>query len=96
MSKLKAEECECEIHGENCTGNATELKYMKTWKQRKKSGEPLCECFGDRERCKFYVVYFHDDVINKSDALRLDMGSIHDRDGDFAPKYCRGCNLKVP
>jgi hypothetical protein len=39
MSQL---EHECEIHGENCTGKATELVYKKTWKQRKKSlGEDL-------------------------------------------------------
>ena len=93
MSTLKIEERECEIHGENCTGKATELSYTKTWKQRKESGEPLCECFGDRKGCKFDVVYFHDEDIKKSDALSRDKGNIHDREGDFVPPHCRGCNV---
>lgn len=85
MSQL---EHECEIHGENCTEKATELVYKKTWKQRKKSGEPLCECFGDRKGCAFSLVMFSD----SEKAWTRDKGNLHDRDGDYAGPHCEGCN----
>lgn len=83
MNALKPEECEC------CgkTGEPLELKYTRTWKERKKTGEPLCECFGNRKGCAFSLVIFPD-----SEKLTRDKGNLHDREGDYAPPHCRGCN----
>lgn len=79
-------ECGCTICGK--TDEPLELSFSKTWKHRIKTGESLCECFGNRNGCIFDMVYFH----NKSDILMRDKGNLHDREGDFADPYCKGCN----
>jgi len=86
-SKLQAEECGCECCGKK-TGEPLELSYKKTWKQRKKTGEPLCECFGNRKGCAFSLVIFSDSEMSWT----RDKGNLHDREGDYAGPHCRGCN----
>jgi len=77
---------ECECCGK--TEEPLELSFQGTWKQRKKTGEPLCNCFGNRKGCSYSFVIFPD----SDKSWTRDKGNIHDRKRDFASSHCRGCN----
>ena len=82
MSKLQAEEWRCEY------GEPLELRCKITWKQRKKTGEPLCEYFGNRKGCAFLLVIFP----TSEKSWTRDKGNLDNSDGDFVGPHCRACN----